>query len=54
VKAGLKPGQTPTPAQLAQLQAAAKTFSTPKLQAAEQHLTAWAKKNCGFKTTTTG
>jgi len=54
VKAGLKAGQTPTPAQLAQLQAAAKSFSTPKLRLAEQHLSAWAGKNCGYKTTTTG
>jgi len=54
VKAGLKAGQTPTAAQVAQLQAAAKTFSTPKLRTAELHLSAWAKKNCGYKTTTTG
>jgi len=54
VKAGLKPGQTPTASQVAQLQAAAKSFSTPQLRLAEQHLSAWAGKNCGYKTTTTG
>jgi hypothetical protein len=54
-KAGLKPGTVPTAAQLAQIETAAKTFSTPKLQAAEQHLSAWAQKNCGgVNTTTTG
>jgi len=53
-KAGLKPGKVPTQAQIAQIQAAAKAFSTPKLQAAEQHLTAWAQKNCGGVPTTTG
>ena len=55
LKAGLKPGKAPTPAQIAQIQAAAKAFSTPKLRAAEQHLTAWAQKNCGgIAPTTTG
>jgi hypothetical protein len=48
-KAGLKAGQTPTAAQLAQLQAAAKAFSTPDLKVAEQHLSAWGQKNCGTK-----
>jgi hypothetical protein len=33
--------------------AAAKAFSAPKLQAAEQHLSAWAQKNCGGASTTT-
>ena len=55
LKAGLKPGRAPTPAQIAQIQAAAKAFSTPKLRAVEQHLTAWAQKNCGgIAPTTTG
>ena len=53
-KAGLKPGKVPTQVQIAQIQAAAKAFSTPKLRAAEQHLTAWAQKNCGALPTTTG
>jgi hypothetical protein len=53
-KAGLKPGKVPTQAQIAQIQAAAKAFSTPKLRAAEQHLTAWAQANCGAAPTTTG
>ncbi len=52
-KAGIKAGQTPTAAQLAQLQAAGKAFSAPKLRAAEQHLSAWGRKNCGGLTTTT-
>jgi hypothetical protein len=54
LKAGIKPGKIPTQAQIAQIQAAAKAFSTPKLRAAEQHLTAWAQKNCGAAPTTTG
>ena len=54
-KAGLKPGRTPTASQLSQIQAASTTFSTPKLRTAEQHLSAWAQKNCsGLGVTTTG
>lgn len=53
VKAGLKPGVAPTAAQLAQLAAAAKGLSSAKLQAAEQHLSAWAQANCGGLATTT-
>lgn len=53
-KAGLKPGKTPTAAQIAALTAAAKSFSTPKLQAAERHLAAWGQKNCGIGGTSTG
>ncbi len=45
-KVGITPGKVPTAAQLAQMETAAKAFSTPKLQAAEQHLSAWARKNC--------
>ena len=51
-KAGIKAGQTPTAAQLAQMQAAAKAFSTPKLRAAEQHLSVWGRKNCGATSST--
>jgi hypothetical protein len=54
LKAGIKPGQVPTQAQIAKIQAAAKTFSTQKLRAAEQHLAAWAQANCGATPTTTG
>jgi hypothetical protein len=53
-KAGLKVGKTPTAAQVAALATAAKSFSALKLQTAEQHLSAWAQKNCGIGTTTTG
>ena len=53
-KAKFKPGQTPTAAQIAALTDASKSFSTPKLQAAEQHLAAWGQKNCGLGSTTTG
>lgn len=49
VKADIKPGKAPTAAQIAQLQAAAKAFSTPKLRAAEQRLSVWGRKNCGAK-----
>ena len=53
-KAGIKPGTIPTAAQIAQIQAAAKAFSSPKLRLAEQHLVAWAQANCGGAPTTTG
>jgi hypothetical protein len=53
-KVGLKPGKAPTPAQMAAMATMAKSFSAPKLLAAEQHLAAWAQKNCGVGTTTTG
>ena len=46
-KAGFKPGKTPTASQIAAITQATKSFSTTKLQAAEQHLSAWGKKNCG-------
>jgi hypothetical protein len=45
-KAGYTPGKVPTASQIAALTAASKSFSTPKLQAAEQHLAAWGSKNC--------
>lgn len=45
-KLKLKAGTVPTAAQVAELTNAAKSLSTPKLQAAEQHLSAWAQKNC--------
>jgi len=44
---GFKPGTVPTAAQIAKFSAAAKTLSTPKVEAAEQHLAAWGQKNCG-------
>jgi hypothetical protein len=47
VKAGFAPGKIPTAKQIAALGAAVKVFDTPKLKAAETHLTAWAHKNCG-------
>ena len=45
-KAGLQPGKVPSAAQIIQLGAAAKAFNSAKLTAAEQHLSAWAHKNC--------
>jgi hypothetical protein len=46
---GFKPGsgKIPSAAQIAKLTAASKALSTPKVQAAVQHLTAWGRKNCG-------
>jgi hypothetical protein len=38
---------------VAALTAASKSFSAPKLLAAEQHISAWARTNCGIGTTTT-
>jgi exo-beta-1,3-glucanase (GH17 family) len=40
------PGQTPSAADLQKLQSALKSIDTQKVQAAEQHLEAWTKKNC--------
>jgi hypothetical protein len=45
-KANITAGKTPTPAQLAELEAAGKAFSAPKVAAAEQHLETWATTNC--------
>lgn len=45
-KAGYTPGKVPNASQLTALAAASKSFSAPKLQAAEQHLSAWTTKNC--------
>ena len=45
-KAGYKPGTVPNAGQLAQMVKAVKAFSAPQLQTAEQHLSAWAQKNC--------
>jgi hypothetical protein len=54
-KAGISPGKTPTASQLAQIEAASRSFSTAKLRTAERHLTTWAQKNCGgLGVTTTG
>ena len=53
VKALPNPGTPPTAAQVAQVRAAAKVFDSPKLRAAERHLTAWAQKNCGAMAPTT-
>ena len=45
---GYKLGSTtpPTAAQAAAFATAAKSFDTPKLKQAEQHLSAWAHQNC--------
>jgi hypothetical protein len=54
-KLNIKAGSVPSADQIAKLTSAAKAFSSPKLQAAEQHLSAWAGKNCGgVVPTTTG
>jgi len=55
-KSGYKLGAAPTASQVAQLTAASKALDAPKVQAAEQHLTAWARTNCAglAHTATTG
>ena len=45
-KAGYAPGKVPTASQIAALALASKSFSAPNLKNAEEHLTAWATKNC--------
>jgi hypothetical protein len=42
----LKPGQTPSPAQLQKLQKLATSIDTQKLTQASQNITAWVSKNC--------
>jgi hypothetical protein len=54
VEALPNPGTPPTAAQVAQVQAATKAFDTPKLRAAERHLSAWAHENCVAAPRTTG
>jgi hypothetical protein len=48
-KANLTPGKTPTPAQLATLASASKSFSSAKVQAASKHLEAYGESHCGVK-----
>ena len=48
---GLTSGQVPTAAQLAKLAAAGRKLSSPKIQAAMQHLSSWARTNCGIAST---
>lgn len=43
----LKPGDTPTPAQIAAITKAAKTFSTGEVGKAVNRVSAWVSKNCG-------
>jgi hypothetical protein len=45
-KAGFKPGQVPSPTQIAAIEAAAKQFSNTKLLAASKAIESWAAKNC--------
>ncbi len=45
-KAGYKPGTVPNAVQLAQMMTAVKSLSSANLAKAEQHLAAWAQKNC--------
>jgi hypothetical protein len=46
VAGDLKPGQTPSPAQLQKLQTLATSIDTQKLTQASQNITAWVAKNC--------
>ena len=48
-KAHITPGKTPTASQLAALAGAGKAFSSPKVQAATQHLEAYGQSHCGVK-----
>jgi len=45
-KAGFKPGQVPSPTQIAGIEAAAKQFSDTKLLSAAKGIESWAAKNC--------
>lgn len=52
--AGITTGTTPTPAQLGKLVAAAQSFNTADVKAAQEKISTWAAANCGVATTTTG
>jgi hypothetical protein len=43
---GYKPGTVPSASQIVALQGVLAQFNAPKLRAAEQRLSAWARKNC--------
>jgi hypothetical protein len=45
-KVGFTSGKTPSTTQLAEIAAAAKEFTAPKLEAASKAIQAWAVKNC--------
>ena len=45
-KIGIKAGETPSAAQLQELQSAITSSGTQDVQKAAEHLTAWANKNC--------
>jgi hypothetical protein len=45
-KIGYKPGQVPTPAQVAGVNTAAQVLSQPSFRSAEQRISVWAHKNC--------
>ena len=47
----LKPGETPSAAQIAKLGELSKSFNTAKLQQATQHLAAWGQSHCGLSST---
>ena len=47
----LKPGETPSAAQIAKLGELSKSFNTAKLQQATQHLAAWGQSHCGLTST---
>ena len=52
-KAGITPGKTPTPKQLAAARrTASKSFSSPRSQAASKNLEAWGATHCGGLRTT--
>ena len=51
-EAGFKRGTAPTPAQIAKLTAASQKLSTPKVQAAMNHLETWGRTHCSGLTGT--
>jgi hypothetical protein len=46
-KVHFTPGQTPTPKQIAELQAVGKSFNVAKVEAAGKRLETWGKSHCG-------
>jgi hypothetical protein len=45
--AGLKPGQTPTPKQIAKLVVLSRTLNRPEVQKASAAIATWTQENCG-------
>ena len=53
-EAGLAPGETPSPTQIAKLVAASQKLAQTDVQTAAEHVSTWVAENCGLKGTPAG